>query len=317
MQIPLDKFESWLISKNLKPRTIQNYIYYFNKFTYGSYDQETVSRFLSLPENRNMVARSFLVNYQKFLMVNYQEFNIGPDLRAKIASVELPKLTGKRKVRVIIPIAHEQIAILEQALESETDKIKLILSYYCGLRLGELLKIRILSFNWDQWKQDVNKMGECRVLGKGDKEGIAIVPSNIMKRIAAFIRSIDFEGVGSFIFVKPGEKYNFNNLARNWQNKLEEAGIKVGLVQRTPEGKIIRETAVHPHRLRHSYATYLLNHVGLDIREVQELLRHSDISSTQIYTHIDKEQLKDKLKNFNSDNEGSSFTGKISKPSTS
>lgn len=298
MQVPQDKFIAWLQNKNLKPRTVQNYVYYFNKFSFLNFDQESISRFLSLPENRNTIARSFLLNFQKFLSINYVELGITPDLRAKIISVELPKLTGKRKNRIVNPIMHENISLLEQCLNTESDKLKLLLSYYCGLRLGELLKIKILSFNWESWKSDTSKMGECRVLGKGDKEGIALIPADLMKRIAIFINRGSFEGVDSFIFVAPGKTYNFQNMAREWQDHLSAAGLKCGLVQKTPEGKIIKETAVHPHRLRHSYATHLLNVKGLDIREVQELLRHSDIGSTQIYTHIDKQQLKDKLDDF-------------------
>lgn len=298
MQIPLSKFESWLVNKNLKPRTVQNYIYYFNKFTYGTYDQEVVARFLSLHENQNTIARSFLLNFQKFILINHEEFGISQDLRNKIAAVELPKLTGKAKRRIIIPIPHSQIPLLENVLKTEADKLKLLLSYFCGLRLGELLKIRILSFNWDSWKIDPSKLGECRVFGKGDKEGIALVPSEIMKRVASFIRANSFESINSFIFVPPGKPYNFRNMAREWESKLSEAGVEAGITQKTPEGVKIKETTVHPHRLRHSYASHLLNVVGLDIREVQELLRHSDISSTQIYTHIDKQQLKDKLEDF-------------------
>ena len=58
MRIALDKFETWLRNKNLKERTVENYIYYFNKFTYESYDQETVSRFLSDKSNRNRDRKS-------------------------------------------------------------------------------------------------------------------------------------------------------------------------------------------------------------------------------------------------------------------
>lgn len=298
MQVPLDKFESWLVNKNLKPRTVENYLYYFNKFTSPIFDQESISKFLSLSENRNTVARSFLVNYQKFLLSNSQEFQISDELKTRIASVELPKLTGRQKQRLIRPIPHEKIALIEKALKGESNRLKLLLSYYCGLRLGELLKIRILSFDWDQWKLDTSKAGECRVFGKGDKEGIALVPSKIMKRVANFIRSIEFQDVNSFIFVSPGKKYNFRSMARDWQEKLAEGGFLAGLVQKTTEGKIIKETAVHPHRLRHSYGSYLMNVMGLNLREVQELLRHSDISNTQIYTHIDKSALKNKLKDF-------------------
>lgn len=295
MIVPLDKFEEWLINKNLKERTIENYIYYFNKFTFNSFDQESVSRFLSYKANRNSIARSFLVNFQKFLTVNYKEFGFSQEYRLKIAEIELPKLTGRIKERLIKPIPHDQIGLLERFLETEQLKLQLLLSYYCGLRLGELIKITIISFNWDQWKKEPSKMGECRVYGKGDKEGIALVPAVLMKRIAVYIRSKKFKSLDSKIFIRGDNTINLKNKGRTWQMKLRAAGIKAGITKLNEEGKPIKETVVHPHRLRHSYASYLLNEKGLNLKEVQEILRHSTIQSTQIYTHINKEHLKEKL----------------------
>lgn len=299
MRVSLTKFEEWLINKNLKERTVQSYIYYFNKFTSEVFDQESVARFLSLKSNRNNVARSFLLNFQKFLLVHHQELQIPIELKANIASVELPKLTGRTKVRIIHPIPHDQIFLLEEKLETERDKLQLLISYFCGLRLGELLKITIISFNWSEWQQDVSAMGECRVFGKGDAEGIALVPADIMKRIAKFIHTQDWSSPNAYIFRDQGKDYSFNNLARQWQLKLAQAGLKSGIAKKGEDGAIIKETSVHPHRLRHSYATHLLEVVGLDIREVQDLLRHKSIQSTQIYTHISKKKLKEgKLSSF-------------------
>ncbi len=296
MKVPLDKFENWLVNKNLKPRTVENYLYYFNKFTSPVYDQESVSRFLALAPNRNSISRSFLLNYKKFLLVNSDELGISPELKSRIADVELPGLSGRAKQRIIRPIPHDKIPLIEKALENEKEKLQLLLSYFCGLRLGELLKIMIISFDWEKWKEDPMEMGECRVFGKGDKEGIALVPAEIMARVAAFIHNQNFSsGVQSYLFRDADKEYNFNNLARQWQLKLSKASVAAGVTQLTPEGGVVKETAVHPHRLRHSYATYLRNVLGLDIAEIQELLRHSDISSTKIYTHIEKEGLKKKL----------------------
>ena len=296
MKVPIEQFEVWLRNKNLKDRTVQNYIYYFNKFIYEAYNQETVSLFLSLKENRNTIARSFLLNFQKFLSVNYKGLGLTPEVRVMVAEVELPKLTGRKKVRLVKPIPHEQIALIEAKLPNEKYKVMLLLSYYCALRLGELLKITILSFNWDEWKKDLSKMGECRVYGKGDKEGIALVPAAIMRRVARYIKSKDWASTNSYLFLRNGNKeLNLKNRGRTWQMKLRAAGIEAGLPQRSPEGEIIQDTVTHPHRLRHSYASYLINERGLDIREVQEVLRHSSIQSTQIYTHINKEKLKAKL----------------------
>lgn len=295
MKVPLDKFENWLVNKNLKPRTVENYLYYFNKFTSPVYDQESVSRFLAMAPNRNSISRSFLLNYRKFLLVNSDELGISAELKNKIADVELPGLSGRAKQRIIRPIPHEKIFLIENALESEREKIQLLLSYFCGLRLGELLKISIISFDWDKWKEDAGEMGECRVFGKGDKEGIALVPAEIMVRIAAYVHSQGFPSVQSYLFRDPNKEYNFNNLARQWQLRLSKAAMAAGVAISDGKGGVVKETAVHPHRLRHSYASYLKNVLGLDIIEIQELLRHSDISSTQIYTHIENEGLKKKL----------------------
>ncbi len=295
MIVPIDKFEEWLESKNLKERTIQNYLYYFNKFTFDSFNQETISKFLSEKSNRNSIGRSFLVNLQRFLKINHKELGISQESRIKITEVELPKLTGRTKQRIIKPIPHEHISILENNLDTEQLKLQLLLSYYCGLRLGELLKITILSFNWEEWKKDPSRMGECRVYGKGDREGIALVPSVLMKRIAIFIKSKSFDSLDSRLFIKATGEINIKNRSRTWQQKLRDAGIRAGITKLDKENKTIKDTVIHPHRLRHSYAAYLLNEKGLNLREVQELLRHSSIQSTQIYTHISKEHLKEKL----------------------
>ena len=297
MNIPLDKFEEWLENKNLKERTIENYLYYYNKFTFDSFNQETISRFLSQKANRNSIGRSFLVNLKKFLLINYQELGISQESRLKIAEVELPKLTGRVKQRLITPIPHEHISLLEKNLDTEQLKLQLLLSYYCGLRLGELIKISIISFNWESWKKDTSKMGECRVYGKGDKEGIALVPSVLMKRVAIFIKSKNYSSLDSRLFVRGNSDVNLKNKSRTWQKKLSEAGIKAGITKLDDKGQVIKDTAVHPHRLRHSYASYLLNERKLNLVEVKEILRHVSIQSTQIYTHINMEHLKEKLSN--------------------
>jgi integrase len=295
MKIPLDKFENWLRNKNLKDRSIKNYVYYLNKFIiHERFNQESISRFLSLPQNRNTVARGFLVNFRKFLMVNAKELSINEDYYREIAGTELPQLTGRAKERLINPIPHDQIPLLENALDSEKLKLMLLISYYGGLRLGELLKIRILSFNWELWRKDTSKMGELSVLGKGDKEGLALLPSDLMGRAGRYIKENKFSSLDSKLFAA---KYRdkLENIGREWQRKLLEAGIKAGITKLNDEGKPIKETVVHPHRLRHSWGSHLINDKHLDIREVQEVLRHSSIQSTQIYTQIDKEKLKERL----------------------
>ena len=300
MKIPIEKFESWLEAKNLKARTIQEYLYYFNKFLpLGGLTQESVSRFLSIKANRNVVARSFLANYQKFLMRNYKEFGINKDIRIEISEIELPKLTGRAKQRLIKPLSPEQIFKIEKHLDSEREVLQLWISFYGGLRLQEMLRIQVLSFNWDEWKKDVSEIGECKVYGKGDKEGIALLPSNLMRRIAIYIKAAKFPSLASYIFLprlKSLENVDLKNRSRVWQKKLRKVGISSGVTSLDGEGKVIDETAVHPHRLRHSWGYYLRNTKGMDIRDIKDILRHSSIVSTQIYTLTDKSHLKKLLK---------------------
>jgi len=298
MNISIDKFESFLSNKGLKERTIENYVYYFNKFTYDFLNQETVSKFLADKSNRNTVARGFLLNFKKFLLLNYIEFGL-TNLRVDIASVELPKITGRKKERIIHWISKEDIHKLERYLPTEKEKLELLLSYYCGLRLGGLLKIKIISFNWQEWAKDISDMGECRVFEKGDKEGIALVPPELMERTSKFIHNGNFKSVNSYLFINPTkEKQKMKDLAKTWQNKLAKAGKDSGIAIIGPDGKTVEGTSVHPHLLRHSYASHLLNVVGLNLAQIKELLRHSDISSTQIYTHVDQKQKKDKIRNI-------------------
>lgn len=295
MRVPLGDFENFLKNKNLKDRTIENYLYYFNKFNYDVYNQETVSRFMAQSANRNSVARGFLLNLKRFLIMNHKELLISKELKADISDVELPTITGRKKKRLIRPIPHDDIYIIEQHLTTEKERLQLLLSYFCALRLGELFKITITSIDWDKWKKDTKQMGEAIALGKGDKEGKAYIPLELMNRIARYIHTQNFPSAGSYLFRDPEKDYNFRALSRGWQLKLATAGIKSGVTKLDDNGKPIPNTAVHPHRLRHSYASYLINVIGMDIRKVQIMLRHSDISSTQIYTHVEEELLRDEL----------------------
>ncbi len=297
---PVDKFQDWLTNKNLKERTVEEYVYYFHQFLpHNPFNQENVNKFLSKKGNRNGIARAFIGNLQKFLKMSYKELGLDQDARIEIAEVEIPRQTGHLKQRVVKPLTEGQILEIEKCFEDEKEKLQLLMSYYGGLRLGELFKIRISSFNWDEWKIDPTQLGECRVYGKGDKEGLALFPPELMKRIARYIRSRDFASIGSYIFLKDLESLDGVNLVNRtglWQKKLKKAAAAAGIIKFDTTGKIIDDTNVHPHKLRHSWGYHLRNVKNMDIRDIQEVLRHSSITSTQIYTYADKSRLKQLLK---------------------
>ncbi len=301
-KIDPQRFEDWLVNKQLADVTVQNYMYYFFKFSKDHIllNQESAVRFYSEKNNRNSIGKTFLVNYRKFLMENYRALGITVEELGDLAEMDLSSFKIGKNVALVKPIPHDDIFIIEKHLNSERLKIQLMLTYNCGLRLGEALKVRFRSFNWDEWSKDMTKYGECRVLGKGSKPGIALVPGHLMNRISKFFGSSSFNPLteNSLLFIKdniPDEHINVKSKASNWQKHLTHAGIESGITKLDENGKIIDDTRVHPHRLRHSYGTYLLNVKKMNLRQVQELLRHTSITSTQIYTHIDKEDLKEEL----------------------
>ncbi len=302
MKLYPEKFENWLANKQLMRITIDNYMYYFFKFAkdHSLLNQESAVDFYSKKANRNSIGKTFLINYRKFLMENHKELQINVEELGDLVEMDLSSFKIGRKSHLVYPIPHEDIPLLEKHLSTERLRIQLWLTYSSGLRLGEALKIRFRSFNWSEWGKDMTKMGECRVMGKGGKPGIALVPGDIMNRISHFFQSHEFNPLteNSLLFLKgtmPDDEINVKNQARTWQMHLNQAGLKSGITKRDEKGNVIKETSVHPHRLRHSYGHYLLNVKKLNLREVQELLRHTSITSTQVYTHIDKEELKEKL----------------------
>lgn len=254
--------------------------------SYPNFNMESVSRFLSEPENHNGVARAFIGNYQTFLLMNHREFQFTDQDYIIINEVRLPSITGRQSKTIIIPLSLNEISLLEKAFENEREKLMLLVCYYGALRIQELIGLRINSFNWEKFKENPSKMAEALVLGKGAKERIAIFPPEIALRVAKFIKGSTYkEGSNSSIFGVG---------TRTFQKKIKKAGVKTGITKFDNERKPIKNTVTNPHRLRHSYATFLLEN-NLDLIDIKEHLGHSSITSTQIYTHMSTEKLKQKI----------------------
>ena len=160
------------------------------------------------------------------------------------------------------------------------DKAVLELIYSCGLRVSELINLKIsdLFFN-----EEV-----IRVLGKGSKERIVPVGSSAIKWVNTYLQS-------SRPFLGKENKSGSIVFLNNRGTKLSRMGVWKIIARYAKEAGIEKE--VHPHTFRHSFATHLLEG-GADLRAVQEMLGHSDISTTQIYTHIDREYIKQMHKDF-------------------
>lgn len=292
LKLELKNFEEYLKLKNLRPKTIKEYLLYAVRFQAigGNFNNTTISHFLIQKSNQNNVARAFINVLKKYLIYNREELQLTEEEFKEIVEAEAPPITGRKKSRLVIPLLKEDINKLEQTLETEPLKLMLLICYNGGLRLQELISIKISSFNWERLKESPTEMGEVRVNGKGGKEGICLLPNWLIRRIGAYIRANTFKyGTESRLFSISGDTF---------ERRLREAGRKCGLTKMGEDGEYIKETITHPHRLRHSYAVNLLKR-GVDIRYIKEALRHSSISSTQIYTQLSKEDLKEKLEQIN------------------
>jgi integrase/recombinase XerD len=153
------------------------------------------------------------------------------------------------------------------------DRTMLEVLYATGLRVSELVNLQLSQININQ--------GVIRVVGKGDRERLIPLGEESLDWIQAFIKGprseILLDRQSDYLFpTRRGDRMTrqaFWHLIKRYADK---AGV----------GKL------SPHTLRHAFATHLLNN-GADLRVVQMLLGHSDLSTTQIYTHVARERLKD------------------------
>lgn len=160
------------------------------------------------------------------------------------------------------------------------DKGVLELFYACGLRVSELINLKLTDLFF------IDEM--IRVLGKGSKERLVPVGSSAIEWVSEYIKQ------SRPLLEKKGKSFNYLFL-NNRGTKLSRMGIWKIVDRYLKEAEIHKD--VHPHTFRHTFATHLLEG-GADIRAVQEMLGHADISTTQIYTHIDREFIKQVHKQF-------------------
>lgn len=186
---------------------------------------------------------------------------------------------GRRERRLpgVMSVAEVDILLNQPRLDTPSglrDKAMLEVIYACGVRVSELIGLNVGDVNMEE--------KYIRCLGKGAKE--RIVP---LGRIAAgFLQDYTDRGRGKLTRGKATPALFLNRLGK----RLTRQGFWKIIKKYARHGGITKE--ITPHTLRHSFATHLLEN-GADLRSVQELLGHADITTTQIYTHLTRSRLKE------------------------
>ena len=177
-----------------------------------------------------------------------------------------------------------EVEILLESVETQTplgmrDRAILELLYASGLRLAEVISSRLENIYLEE--------GFIRVTGKGNKTRVIPVGSKARQKVEHYLAngrpSLVRPKTSSHIFISV--RGTQLSSSRVWQ-VVRERAKRSGLA-----------SPVHPHQLRHSFATHLLSG-GADLRIIQEMLGHADISTTQIYTHVDERRLKEVHRKF-------------------
>lgn len=184
----------------------------------------------------------------------------------------LPVFVSESRMEDVVALLRDDIA--SDDFERLRDAVIVLLFYTAGLRLAELANLKIGDISADY--------RTIRILGKGEKERIVPLIGRMGEILKKYFSQFSSQNIcigqkKALILSKKGEPISVRTIQRIVDRKLKGAGI---------QGK------TSPHTLRHTFATHLLNE-GADLREIQELLGHSSLKATQVYTHTNIEKLKE------------------------
>ena len=266
-KIDLDQFISFIQKKSIKTREFKDKDIkeFISTFKNKGYEKSTVSRKISS-----------LTHFFNFLL-DEKEIEINP-----LSNFEIPKQI--KKLPIILSNKHID-KILEFTKQDQSALgIRLYtmieILYATGIRISELVEMKLSSIYEDK--------NFLLVSGKGNKERLVPISKNTREALDKYltIRDHFISYKKKSIWLFPSKQSSIGHITRQRFNQLlNEINLQADLgIKR-----------ISPHKLRHAFATHLLEN-GMDLRSLQQILGHSDISTTQIYTHVLKERLKEIIK---------------------
>ncbi len=257
----MKKLQTELKLRGFSERTIKTYTYqnqqflnYIKKDT-NDITTDDVKEYLAHLMSTN-IANSSVALAKASLKFYYDEV-----LEKNIVTFKTPKIA--RKLPEVL--TQQEVKNLLQATTHTKSRIIIKLLYSSGIRLSECLNLQVKDLELG------NRIGWVRG-GKGNKDRMFILSNDVANELLHYVQN-----KSGYVFTG---KNNQPLSARNIQKIVKAASKRAGITKN-----------ITPHKLRHSFATHLLE-AGTDIRIIQELLGHSNLQTTQIYTKVSQEQLK-------------------------
>lgn len=271
---------------NLSPNTVESYrsdieqyLEFIKTYRYKKNPEEIetqdIRNYLSSLKRQFLAAGTqsrkltAIKSFHKFLFLEkYTTRNVARIIQSPKQEEKLPIVLSKEEVKLLLTSLKD-----DTALELR-NKAMIEVAYACGLRESEIINLKLSDLHLNE--------GFINVFGKGSKERIVPINKEAIKTLNQYLQRarpiLRSNFSKNILFLSKSGKI----LPRTYFYSLvREKGINAGINKK-----------ITPHMLRHSFASHLLEN-GLDLRLIQELLGHEDISTTEIYTHINNTKLKD------------------------
>ncbi|MEM5773123.1 MAG: tyrosine-type recombinase/integrase [Candidatus Aenigmatarchaeota archaeon] len=258
----LQKLENEIKLRGFSERTLKMYLFYNKKFLEfvkknpEDVNEDDIKAFIAKKMEDGTSAKS-IVLIKAALKFFYDEV-----LKKGIVNFKSPKVPKKLPT----VLTKEEVKKMIDSIENEKHKLIVMMLYSSGLRLSELINLKVGDLELKE------KIGWVRT-GKGEKDRVFILSDKVIEKISKFIEN---KNPSDYVFTGRNGMLSPRTVQKIVSNAVKKAGIN---------------KKVSPHTLRHSFATHLLES-GENIRKIQELLGHSSLNTTQIYTHISTEELK-------------------------
>ncbi len=289
----IEQFRHFLnLERSLSPNSIDAYLSDINKLSQFISDQypevtpDSVSG-LQLKEFLAYLGSLGISSRSQARIISgikaFYRFLLSEDLiqQDPSALLESPKLGRKLPDTLSLPEIDKILNSIDHSTPEGTRNRAIIETLYsCGLRVSELISLRLADVHAD--------IGFLRVRGKGSKERLVPIGSSALKHLDLYLTLVRVK-----VTVKPGsETVVFLNRRGTGLSRVSVFNIVKDLVKTAG----IKKT-VSPHTFRHSFATHLLEG-GADLRAVQQMLGHESITTTEIYTHLDRDYLRQVITEF-------------------